>query len=62
MKKLCLMGVGLQSKALSKTLEEMPTVREFGHNNKAEAKKRKKRLRELARRQKRLDKITQKKA
>lgn len=60
MKKICLTGIGLQSAAIAKALTEMPEVREFGYDSKTEAKKKKKRLRELARRQKRLDKLTQK--
>lgn len=60
MKKICLSGIGLVSLDVAKAIEALPKVQEFGHDSKAEAKKKKKRLRELARRQKRLDKLTQK--
>ena len=60
MKKVCVLGIGLVSTDVAKALDALPPVREFGHDSKAEAKKKKKRLRELVRRQKRLDKLTQK--
>jgi len=60
MKKICLTGIGLVSAEFAKALDNLSPVREFGYDSKAEAKKKKKHLRELARRQKRLDKIKSK--
>lgn len=56
-KSLTILGFGLCNTSIAEAIEAMPPVREFGYNSKAEAKKEKKRLRELARRQKRLDKM-----
>lgn len=57
MKKILLGGIGLCGIDVAKAISAMPKVYNLGYNHKAEAKKRKKRLRELARRQKRLDKL-----
>ena len=54
---LAIVSLGLCSPSIAEAIEAIPPVREFGYNSKAEAKKEKKRLRELARRQKRLDKM-----
>jgi len=55
--KVAVLSLGLTGASIAEAVEAMPPVREFGYNSKKEGKKKKKRLRELARRQKRLDKI-----
>jgi len=57
MKKILFGGIGLSGINVAQAISAMPKVYNLGYNHKAEAKKRKKRLRELARRQKRLDKL-----
>jgi len=60
-KNIAILGIGLTaSSRMVEAIEALPPVRELGYDSKAEAKKKKKRLRELARRKKRLDKLTQK--
>lgn len=61
MKKVCLSGIGMVNSDIAKAIEAMPKAQEsWLGESKKKAKKRKKLLRELARRQKRLDKLTQK--
>ena len=61
MKKICVAGLGLVSADVAKAIEALPKAQELGlGDSKKKAKKRKKLLRELALRQKRLDKLTQK--
>ena len=57
MKRLCVSGIGLCSDDMAKALASLPPVYPLGFNHKKEAKKKKKRLRELARRQRNLDKL-----
>ena len=57
-KKICVSGRGLVSPDVAKAIEALPKAQEIGFGeSKKKAKKKKKLLRELARRQKRLDKI-----
>jgi hypothetical protein len=60
MTRIALGGTGISSSDIAKALGDLPRVHELGYNHKSEAKKKKNRLRELARRQKRLDKLSQK--
>lgn len=55
MKKIYLSGIGPVSFETMNALKSIPVVRELGYDSKAETKKKKKRMRELARRQKRLN-------
>jgi hypothetical protein len=50
-------GVGLCSKDMAEAIAALPPVYPLGFDHKKEAKKKKKRLRELARRQRNLDKL-----
>ena len=54
-KSLAILGLGICGTSIAEAIDALPPVREFGYSSKAEAKKEKKRLRELARRKKRLD-------
>ena len=55
MKKIVLSGIGLGGTDVVKALESMPELRSFVGVSKSAARKKKKRQRELARRQKRFD-------
>tara|TARA_R110000851_G_scaffold287005_1_gene440915 strand:- start:46 stop:228 length:183 start_codon:yes stop_codon:yes gene_type:complete len=57
MKKICLSCVGVTASRIAKAIADLPPVREFGYDSKLEAKKEKKRVRELVLRKRRLDKM-----
>ena len=57
MKKICLSSVGVTASRIAEAIAALPPVRELGYDSKAEAKKEKKRVRELVLRKRRLDKL-----
>ena len=56
-KKICLSGIGMAASNIANAIAALPPVRELGYDSKAEAKKEKKRVRELVLRKRRLDKL-----